>query len=309
MSEGTIRGASLVRLALAAVRRHLPRRFEPASPVIPPVPPSVPPVHVERRDLCLADLKPEELRALISELNERSEEVGCVVFRPPGEHACVATIFAGNLERFFMLAAARELRCPVIYIQDTLSWWYQGSTLLPALDELCRMVIVPETGTARALLFGQSSGAYAALAASVWLGGSTVVACAPQTFSDGRLKDRIRFVGVRALKTPDDLIDLRDRLGAQLDPEAMRAVVIAAGELDNPAHAHWWGDYLHMLRLAEVPGIELFVVNANTHVLAHGRINQFAGLLNELSCSITYNVSVKNDIVMQFLQKEFFKSL
>lgn len=309
MNDGTGRHVSFVQLILAAVQRRLSNRSEATSPVIHPVPPPILPVRVERRDLCLADLSSEDLRALITELNGRSGEIGCVVFRPPGEHACVATIFAGNLERFFMLAAARELRCPVIYIQDTVSWWYQGSTLLPDLDALCRAVIVPETGKARALLFGQSSGAYAALAASVWLSGSTVLACAPQTFSDARLKNRIRFVGIRALNTPDNLIDLQDRLGTRLDPEAMRAVVIAAGELDNPAHAHWWGDYLHMMRLVDISSVELFVVNANTHVLAHGRINQFAGLLSELSRAINLDTKERNNIVSRFLEREYFKSL
>jgi pimeloyl-ACP methyl ester carboxylesterase len=192
------------------------------------------------------------------------------------------TIFAGNLERFFMLAAARRLRCPVIYIQDPISFWYQGSTLLPDLDALCRRVLIPEIGPARALLFGQSSGAYAALAASVRLPGASVIACAPQTFSDAHAKGRITFMGIRALSAPEGLIDLRAHLAAHPDPDAMRAVVIAAGELDNPAHLHWWGDYLHMLRLTDVAGTDCYVVNANTHVLVHGRINDFAGLLADL---------------------------
>lgn len=305
LNDSTNRRVSLVRLARDAIQRCLSSRSETTSPLMHSDPPSIPAVRIERRELCLAELSPEELRALINELNNRSDEIGCVIFRPPGEHECVATIFAGNLERFFMLAAARELRCPVIYIQDTVSWWYQGSTLLPALDVLCQAVIVPETGNARALLFGQSSGAYAALAASIWLHGSTVVACAPQTFSDEGLKNRIHFVGIRALKTPDNLIDLQYRLGTQFDPEATRAVIIAAGELDNPAHAHWWGDYLHILRLADAPNVELFIVNANSHVLAHGRVNQFAELLSDLSHIITYCGTEKTKVIERFLVQQY----
>lgn len=300
-----------MRLILGDVVRRL--RSSPAAAVpphhAPPEPPGPPvpaePVRVERHDLCLADLDPEALRALIADLNARSDAVGCAIFRPPGPHACVATIFAGNLERFFMLAAARDLRCPVIYIQDPVSWWYQGSPLLPDLDALCRSVIVPETGGARALLFGQSSGAYAALAASCALPGSTVVACAPQTFSDAAAKGRIRFVGVRALTAPKGLIDLRARLAAHPDPDAMRAAVIAAGELDNPAHAHWWGDYLHLLRLAEVPDIDLYVVNANTHVLAHGRVNQFACLLAALSAEASAEPGRRAGILGSFLSENY----
>lgn len=260
---------------------------------------------VERQDICLADLAPEALRALIAGLNARSEEVGCAIFRPPGEHDCVAIIFAGNLERFFMLAAARGLRCPVIYIQDPISYWYQGSTLLPDLDTLCSTLIVPEVGAARALLFGQSSGAYAALAASTFMPGATVVACAPQTFSDAGAKGRIRFAGVRALTTPEGLIDLRARLAAHTDPDSMRAAVIAAGELDNPANLHWWGDYLHMLRLMEVAYVDLYIVNANTHVLAHGKVNQFAMLLAALAAEATASTERRTEVLATFLTENY----
>lgn len=270
-------------------------------PELPPPAPAPAPVRVERRELCLAALDPAALRDLIADLNARADEIGCVIFRPPGEHACVTLIFAGNLERFFMLAAARHLAGPVIYVQDPVSYWYQGSPLLPDLDALIRSVLVPEVGAARALLFGQSSGGYAALAAATAFPGATVIACAPQTFADAALKARIRFVGVRALTTPEGILDLRARLAAHPDEASLRAVVIAAGELDNPAHAHWWGDYLHMLRLADVPGMHLSVVNANTHVLAHNRVNQFALLLASVAGAITGTVGERAALLEEFL--------
>ena len=298
--------------ALAARLLTARARDAAAAPVRPEFPqpePASRPVRVERRDLCLADLDPEGMRALIGELNAVSDTVGCVVFRPPGPHACVAVIFAGNLERFFMLAAARALRCPVVYVQDTASWWYQGSDLLPDLDTFCRAVLVPEIGAARALLFGQSSGAYAALAAGSHLPGATVVACAPQTFSDAAAKGRIRFVGIRALSAPEGLIDLRARLSAHPDPDAMRALVIAAGELDNPATAHWWGDYLHMVRMAEVPDLAIFVVNANTHVIVHGRVNRFAELLAGLADGAAEPPPAREAQLAAFLDAEFGRPL
>ncbi len=279
-------------------RRRRPPR---AEPVPAEVPPDDRPFPIARYDTCLADLSPEELRTLIADLNARSDTVGCAVFRPPGEHDCVATIFAGNLERYFMVAAARNLRCPVVYIQDPISYWYQGSPLLPDLDALCRRVVIPETGGARALLFGQSSGAYAALAAAARMPGATVVACAPQTFSDADAKGRISFVGIRALSAPEGLIDLRAHLAGHPDPDASRAVVIAAGELDNPAHMHWWGDYLHMLRLLDVPGTDLYVVNANTHVLAHGRVNDYARLLADLAAEAGAPPARRTGMVRSFL--------
>lgn len=260
---------------------------------------------VARFDTSFADLDPEALRALIADLNAQTDTIGCAIFRPAGEHECVLTIFAGNVEGYFMLAAARRLRCPVIYVQDPVSCWYQGSPLLPDLEAICRRVIVPETGTARALLFGQSSGAYAALAASAWLPSATVVGCAPQTFSDRQAKERINFIGVRALASPDGLIDLHEHLSAHPDPEAMRAIVIAAGEVDNPAHLHWWGDYLHMLRMADVPNTHLYVVNSNSHVIAHRRVNEFARLLAELAAVVSSPPARRAEVLRSFLTETF----
>ncbi len=260
---------------------------------------------IERHETCLADLSSEEIRVLITDLNARSETIGCVVFRPPGDHTCVTVIFAGNLERFFMVAAARNLRCPVIIFQDPISYWYQGSPILPNLDTLIKTVVLPEVGSARALLFGQSSGAYAALVASTAMPGASVVACAPQTRSDASLKNRIRFVGIRPLHTPEGLIDLRARLSNHADPDTMRAAVIAAGELDNPASAHWWGDYLHMLNLIDVPYLDLYVVHANTHVLAHGRVKEFARLLASLAEEIEASAERRTHILANFLEKQF----
>ena len=286
--------AARLRRGLASVSRRASAPGEPA-----------PPLRVERHAVSLAGLGPEALRALIEELNLRSGTVGCVVFGEPRQHERVCVVFAGNLERFFMLAAVRALACPVIYVQDPVSYWYQGSALVPDLDTFCRTFLVPEIGPARALLFGQSSGAYAALVAAGHLRGATAVACAPQTFSDAATKGRIRFVGIRALHAPEGLIDLRQRLAAQEDAASLRAVIIAAGELDNPATAHWWGDYLHMLRLADVPGVSTFVVNANTHVIVHGRVNRFADLLARLAEALGAPPEVRAGIVEEFLVGEF----
>ena len=165
--------------------------------IVPPTPLREPPPEfaVERRNVCLADSTRDEVRDLITAYNARSETVGCLVLNDgaPADRALV--IFAGDQERFHMLAAARNVRCPVVYVQDVRSPWYGGSDLLPDLQSFCRHFLATEIGAAPALLFGQSSGAYAALVASTYLRGSTVVACSPQTFPDAVAKSRIHFVG------------------------------------------------------------------------------------------------------------------
>lgn len=255
----------------------------------------------------ISHFDPRELRDIIEELNASSDQVGCVIFGEPRISDIVAVIFAGNLERYFMFAMARTLDCPVIYVQDPISPWYQGSTLLPDLDAFCRDFLKVEVGSARVVLFGQSSGAYAALVASTHLRQPTVVACAPQTFSDREAKNRFTFIDIRALHTPEGLVDLRQRLASCQPEGACLCVLIAMSEAENPATAHWWGDYLHMLRLVEVPGIMPFIINANAHVIVHGRLHAFADLLSDLVSNAGASPGEKQAIVTGFLVKHFGK--
>ncbi|MCJ2039274.1 hypothetical protein MKK55_10020 [Methylobacterium sp. J-059] len=260
---------------------------------------------VARHTVDLTELGHDELRALIAELDKSADRVGCVIFDHGRCSDRVAVIFAGNRERFYMLSVAARLACPVIYVQDFESGWYQGSRILPDLPTFCARFLVPEVGRARALLFGQSSGAYAALVASTYLAAPTVVACAPQTFSDAAFKAGIGFVGVRALVTPDDLIDLNVVLRGCEDFEALRVVAIAAGELENPITSHYWMDYLHCLRVADAPSVAAFVVNDNTHVIVHGRVSLFAGLLERLVRRLDAPPTQRRAIVEAFFREVF----
>lgn len=255
--------------------------------------------------MCLADLSRDEMRDLIGTFNLRAGEIGCVVFHDGHIADSAVVIFAGNVERFHMLAVAQHLRCPVIYVQDLHSGWYQGSSILPALGEFCERFLRPELGSGPTLLFGQSSGAYAALLASTYLAGSTVIACAPQTFSDGALKAKVAFVGVNALSTPDGLTDLRGELQRTPDPDAARMVIIAASELGNPATAHFWMDYLHALRVAESPNTFVSIVHSDSHVIVHGRVHLFADLLRRLVVELSGTVARRKSVTSDFLQEHF----
>lgn len=290
-----------------ALRWFAPPAAPPAAPsAVVPDPPFDPArVSVERYPVPLADLSREELRALITALDARSERVGCAVFGKGPEFDRAVVIFAGNLERFHMLAAARHLRCPVVYVQDVKSWWYQGSDVLPDLRAFCLGFLAPEVGPVPVLFFGQSAGAYAALAASAYFTGSTVVACAPQTFPDAAAKRKIHFVGVRALSVPDDILDLREHLSRRPDPTAARTLVIAAGETGNPASAHYWMDYLHVLHIADLDGMGVAIVNADAHPVVHGRVNLFADHLKDLAADLSATVEARQAMTRDFLTRAF----
>lgn len=275
------------------------------TPADPEVAPTPPPVDVERHLVALSDLDAEALRALITRLNEKADRLGCVVFEGRPHAPGVAVIFAGNIERFFMLPVARHLDCRVIYLQDLESGWYQGSKTLPDLSALCRGVLAREIGDQPCLFFGQSSGGYAALAASSFFPDATVVACAPQTFSDAEDKQKINFVGIRALAAPPGLIDLRQALSRPAGAATLRAVMIAGSEAENPYTAHYWMDYLHALRLIDIPGVRLSIVRDNSHVIVHSRLNLFAELLRDLQSRPSADAAEKMGIVDGFLRGIF----
>lgn len=256
-------------------------------------------------DFALGRKQPDEIRSIISSLNDESDKTTVAHFAPAGEHEAVAVIFAGNAEKFFMTAAARHLLCPALIIQDPHSYWFQGSDMMPDLDTFCREYLMHVVGRANALFFGQSSGAHAALAASVHFPASTVVACAPQTFDDASIKSLINFVGIRALNTLPGIIDVAARMKAFPDQQSARMVAIAAGEVDNPASAHWWGDFIHMLPLVGCPNVDISVVSQNTHVLAHGKINEFAKLMLTLSENLSHSFERRVDIFHRFLDQQF----
>ncbi|MDX7951738.1 hypothetical protein P7D22_11220 [Lichenihabitans sp. Uapishka_5] len=264
----------------------------------------MPAIVVERRLGALADLSAEDIRATVAELNAKAERLGCVIFEGRPHQPGVAVIFAGNVERFFMLPVARHLTCRVIYFQDLQSGWFQGSDVLPDLQHVRDTLLVQEIGDKPCLFFGQSSGGYAALVASLGFPQSTVLSCAPQTFSDGTAKRQIGFFGVRCLSAPDGLIDLRQALQAHHD-DAFRAVIIAASEAENPYTAHYWMDYLHALRLVGVPSVAVSIVRSNTHVIVHGRLNRFAELLGELQTVMAATKEDRAQVVIKFLEAEF----
>lgn len=70
---------------------------------------------IERFPQRLCDINRNEHRAIIERLNSFSEKIGCAVFGDMNQNDSATVIFAGNLERFLMLAAARQVRSKVIY--------------------------------------------------------------------------------------------------------------------------------------------------------------------------------------------------
>lgn len=285
-------------------RREAPVRPDPAPPE-PPFDPAR--VAVARHPERLADLSRDAIRALITALDARSEEVGCAIFGDGTAFDRAVVIFAGNMERFHMLAAARYIPGLVIYVQDVRSWWYQGSGPLPDLRAFCRHFLAGEIGSVPALFFGQSSGAYAALVASTFFRGSTVVACAPQTFPDAGPKGRFHFVGINVHATPHDILDLRTLLKGSPDPDASRTVVIAASETGNPASSHFWMDYLHALHLANLDDVSISIVGSDSHAIVHGRVELFAEHLRELTLDLPSPVERRIAMTREFLARTFAK--
>ncbi|RWX78238.1 hypothetical protein EPK99_06270 [Neorhizobium lilium] len=229
----------------------------------------------------LSDINIGDLRSKIHELNLLSEQLGCVVFEGQKSNKTDLVIFAGNLERFSMLSAARDVSSRVFYFQDTASWWYGGSSLLPDIRGISAFLL-EHVRNRNCLIFGQSSGGYAALVSGALIPHADVLACSPQTFSDSMLKRRLHVapsIGVQY--APDYLLDI-EALYAASNRTGIAAAIFAASEFQNPYRSHLWMDHLHLAKTLRVPSIESFLADAANHSIVFQRAGVFSECLKKL---------------------------
>ena len=229
----------------------------------------------------LSRLSVDELRLAIHELNQISGDCGCVVFEGESRRLTDLVIFAGNLERFSMLSAARENASRVIYFQDTASWWYGGSDLLPDIEGIA-FFVRDMIQKRPCLAFGQSSGGYAALALGGLVPHIDVLACSPQTFSDKSMKEHIYVSGHLAVqRTPDYLMDIAD-LYTGIRRSGYASAIFSASEYKNPYQSHFWLDHLHMAKLVNITSIDKFLSASSNHSMVYQRAAEFSVLLKSL---------------------------
>ncbi len=237
-------------------------------------------MHVEPHPLSI--LSENDFSNRLSALDAESDRSGWIAFPSGGLDGVTLVIFAGNLERFRMLSVGRKCACKVLYFQDSLRWWYDGSEILDCVDVIVDKFIRPFCGNDRLVLFGQSSGAYAALVAGTQFENAHVVACAPQTFPDVEAKHSIRsspYIAVQ--RTPSGLHDIKTLWSkAQIGQSA--SVIISASEAGNPIGAHFWMDYLHALRLVDLPQVIIFIRASDVHAQVHRNAKNYSVLLGQL---------------------------
>jgi len=242
----------------------------------------------------------EDLRALIDNLNSISDRLGCVVFEGQSNTNSDMIVFAGNLERFAMLSVARQISSRVFYFQDTESWWYGGSNLLPNIMEIGAF-LKRHIGSRKCLAFGQSSGGYAALTVGGTIPHCDVLACSPQTFPDGPLKRRLyvaHSLGVQF--TPDYIVDI-SALYRSARRSGVAAAVFSASEVGNPYESHFWLDHLHLAKIAEVPSIDTFIAASANHSLVFQRARAFSECLKELMDSAHKKNDVKRAVIRKYV--------
>lgn len=258
-------------------------------------------VRYKHSENSLSSLPLDQVRHVIQRLNSNSDHLGCVVFEGAEDTEIDLVMFGGNLERFSMLSVARYAKCRVIYFQDTESWWYGGSDMLPNIHGIASF-LRSSFGERKFLSFGQSSGGYAALALGGIIPSCDVLACSPQTFADARIKDRVHIAPTLAPQvTPDYLTDI-----AQLYSKAGRSgsafALFAGSEVQNPYQSHFWFDHLHLANIAETKDIDIFVSAAANHSIVLHRADDFAKGIRDLLQCRTDDHATKKAIVTSVLQ-------
>jgi hypothetical protein len=261
------------------------------------------PFPIERQHVAFAALALDGIRASIERLNAVHKELGCVIFPARADTENVLVIFAGFLEKFFLLGLAQDRECEVIYLQDPYSQWFGGSEILPNIEDLCRDFLIAQVGARRPIFFGQSSGAYASLVAAKYFDDAIAVACGPQTFADGFLKDRVKFVGgIRPMRAPADIISISDHWMGVAKKNRVLISIFGVTEYDNPASKFIWMDQVHLNALISNEIFDIFVIPVNRHSLVQGNRVHFHDLVGIICENPSENV---RDLAAAFLAKTF----
>lgn len=232
------------------------------------------------RQFQFSDSSIEAIRHEIWEAIQLVETTGSIYY--PGQDASkTLVIFAGHMEKFATLSLARFTWCNVLIIQDFWSPWYQGSSILPPIEMIGEDLLEKLDGQ-KVVFFGQSSGAYAALAASKRFRDAAVMAVSPQTFSDGAIKDAIQFGrNITPARTPDGLIDLYEYLG-DADTSTKRQIICSASEYKNPIASHFWMDHLHVFRMIPLSCVEIAVIRCYRHSAVFQNAETYSKLIYAL---------------------------
>lgn len=258
-------------------------------------------ISLKYSSISLADISTEELRLVIHDLNTVSDQLGCVVFEGRVKSKTDLIIFAGNLERFSMLSAAREIASRIFYFQDTTSWWYGGSNMLPDIKGIASFLWEYVRGR-QCLAFGQSSGGYAALAVGGLIPHCDVLACSPQTFPDSSLKRRLHIAPSLAVQhAPDHLLDL-EKIYATSRRSGVAAAIFSASEFSNPYQSHFWLDHLHLAKIAPVQSIDIFIAASANHSIVFQRARMFSECLKELLAVNSKKADVKRAVIRNFVK-------
>jgi len=222
----------------------------------------------------------EAARREAAYLNSRQDEC-CCAFYDAGASTTTA-IFGGSAEQFHILSVASRLKTNVVVFNSEGSFWFKGSLHLPNIEEIGRDLANDRFGKI-SVLFGQSSGGYAALAASKHLEGATAIAVSPQTFDDRAAKSSMRISSfLKPSYTEADLLDLRQYL-ADATNSSQRAIILSASEYSTPYEGLFWIDHLHGFRMIDVPTVQIFMLRSSLHSSVWRNADNYAKMLADVA--------------------------
>ncbi|WP_218127348.1 hypothetical protein [Belnapia rosea] len=167
-------------------------------------------------------------------------------------------------------------------VQDPVRPWFTGSSVCPELPDLLRRLQAHMPQVQRWLVFGQSSGGYAALHASRLLPDSLAIAFSPQTFDDRVMRGRIGHPpGIRKSYVQEPIADLA-AVFAERPSQNPAFVISSINETENPVEDFVWLDHMHWARIAHFPSVRIFLLETQNHSLLYRKGGFFASVLADL---------------------------
>ena len=249
-----------------------------------------------------AEMSDEEFAAVADELRNDADTVAVATFGRERPTETVAVCFCGVNERFRTISLLRQMRTRSVICQDPLAPWFTGSTVCEPIVSLTGTLqnIVPDAH--RWLVFGQSSGGYAALYASRLLPECAAVAFSPQTFDDRLVARQIGLpLDLRKAYVQADITDLREPFSKGSSRNA--AIIFSSiDEEENPRQSFVWLDHMHWSRLLDFSWVRVLLLETRNHSLLYRKGGAFAAILQQMTELPAFGV----DSVAGFLVEETY---
>lgn len=239
-------------------------------------------MHARHFEKFPGEMADDEFAAAAEGLRNDADHVALATFGREQPTATAAVCFCGVNERFRTISLLRQMRTRSVICHDPVAPWFTGSSVCEPIVPLTESLRRAMPDAKRWLVFGQSSGGYAALYASRLLPDAAAIAFSPQTFDDRLVARQIGLpLDLRKAYVQADITDLREPFAKSGENAAI--IFSSIDEEENPRQSFVWLDHMHWSRLLDFPWVRVLLLETRNHSLLYRKGGAFASILQAVT--------------------------